>query len=284
MGKLKRPDRKGGSGKRFKRFNFLRLTEGQHIIRLLQPIEEVPMFYSHWLRKSNIECLGVDCPFCQNNQEILLGVDGDYERAKKVTGFNPWQVRYFANVLDRTLVKVHPESEEAVENKRNAINEWAVVCKDTQLPLAEVEAKPSNIVKVLSSGITLFDALEKIDLTTCSKEVDEEGNPTPLGIKNYDVVLVVSGTGRERKSPPVPQVTRNDVVEIDKADLFDLDRALIKLTVEEIIDFRRGVTLKDIFAARRDKEGDTTFDTSEEDKELEGVEKELVDSVKNLLD
>ena len=219
--RIPRPDRTTrSSNSTFRRTKFFKLTEGQHIIRMLQSLSEIKMVYLHWLNKVTIECLGDDCPICLINKEILARVSKDrdpkeaWKQAKKEVGFNPWQIRYYANVLDRTLVKVHPDAVEGTENRHNSAGEFPVLCEETGLPLADVPVTSSNTVRVLSSGKTLFEDLEAINLATCGTELDEQGMPSPLGIENYDVALIVSGEGRERNVSPVPQASRNDVIEI----------------------------------------------------------------------
>ncbi len=285
--RLQRPDRTTRSV----RTKFFKLTEGQHIIRLLQPMGEIKMVYTHWLNRISIECLGDTCPICSNNQEILTRVSKEvgqkeaWKQAKKEEGFNPWQLRYYANVLDRTPVKVHPEAAKGTENKINAAGEFPVLCEETKLPLADVPVTSSNTVRVLSSGKTLFEDLDAIDLATCGLESDESGMPIPLGITNYDVALIVSGEGRERNVSPVPQASRNDVVEVTE-ELYDLNKAIITLTSDEVSSFIRGVSLRDIFTSRNAIENiEIKKEAIAQDIEtVSNLEDEITDSVKALLD
>ena len=137
--RIPRPDRTTRStNSNFRRTKFFSLKpEGQHIIRMLQPLGEIKMVYTHWHNKVSFECLGDECPVCLNNKEILarVSVERDpkeaWKQAKKEVGFNPWQIRYFANVLDRTPVKVHPEATKGTENRRNVAGEFPVLCAET---------------------------------------------------------------------------------------------------------------------------------------------------------
>lgn len=281
---LPKPERKFSSSRDDnKKLNFIKLTEGRHLIRLLQPLSQVKLTYTHWVRGTSVECPGTDvCPICRYNQEILLSVDGDWDKAKEVKQFNPYQVRYYANVLDRTPVKVSPKSETGFENKRRPDNTWPLVCEETGEFLEGVEERPSNTVKILAGGVTLFNALESIDNAT----LDE--NENKIGIENYDIVLMISGTGRDRKTSPVPQERRNDVIDVDEHELYDLDRALIVFTPEEITDFLNGTSLSDIFKARRLSESEPEVDTEraevsfvEEKKQADTIAKSINDLISN---
>ena len=277
---LPKPDRIGTKSSNQKKLNFIKLSEGRHTIRMLQPLDEVKLSYTHWVRGTSLECPGESCPICKNNQEILMSVNNEWEDAKKVKGFNPWQVRYYANVLDRTLVKVSPQSEIGFENKRRPDGSWPIVCEDTGELLEGIPEQPSNTVKILSGGKTLFGDLENIDLATLGQD------ESPLGIENYDVVLMVSGEGRERKVSPVPQVSRNDVIDLEDLELYDLDRAIITFTADEITDFLNGTSLSDIFAARR--VSDNVAEVDDEEVEKDFVEEseqteELTNSINRLL-
>ena len=252
---LPKPDRySDSSGQTFRRPEYLKLTEGEHYIRFLNPIEDTKMVYTHWIKKVSIECVGVDCPVCIENQQILDSVNGDRKLAKEVSGFSPYQVRYYANVLDRTQVKVHPDSESGYENKRQPDGVFPHICGDTAKLLEGVSPTQSNKVKILAGGVTLFNDLDSINSKTGQR--DAEGNITPIGVENFDIILDVKGTGRERKITPVSQVLVNDVVSVPFEDLYDLDAAIITLEVDEILDLVRGISLKDIFSARRAVEED----------------------------
>lgn len=279
---LPKPSRKNSNFQK-NRIEFLKTTEGQHTLRFLSPLAGVTLFYTHWINGGSVECLGDDCPVCQGNQVILVAA-GDWETAKKNKDFRPYQVRYYVNILDRTPVKVHPDSEKMVENKRDASAEWPSICSDTGLSLAEVEVKPSNRVKVLAGGVTLFEAVEAIDMSIVVEKDDEE---VPLGVENFDIVLMVSGSGREKKTTPIPQATRNDKVSVDEDKLHDLNKALLRFTAPELQDFIRGVSIRDIFAARSAREDNVESPVAKQAETevnlLSSTEDELKESISDLL-
>jgi len=280
---LPKPDRYGSNSDTFKKPVYIKLSEGEHFVRFLHPIEETRLVYTHWVNRASIECIGADCPVCEKNQTILNSVNGDRKLAKDVSGYSPYQVRYYANILDRTQVKVHPDSEQGFENKRLSDGTFPAVCGETSKMLAEVAPQPSDKIKILAGGVTLFDQLDSINSATGKR--DEAGNIVPIGIQNFDVVLDVKGTGRDRKITPVPQVLIDDVVTYDVDELHDLDKAIIKLTAVEIHDLLRGVTLKDIFAARRALEGDAvSHNTVTVSTDLATLESDVKSIVDNLLD
>lgn len=278
---LPKPNREGYGASDSNKLEYLKLTEGQHVIRMLSPISEVTMKYTHWIAGTSIECLGAEeCPICISNQKILNDVDGDWKSAKEITGFNPYQTRYYVNVLDKTPVKVHPQSEKGFENKKGADGQFPALCGDTGLPLADVPVKLSGKVKVFSGGVTIFNTLDGVDAVT---NTDSQGNPLEgHGIQNYDVTLMVDGTGRDRKISAIPQATWNDPVDFESLELHDLDRALIKLTKEEIPRLISGVSLRDIFAARRQDDSVST-DVSAEAEAVANVASDVQNSVDELL-
>ena len=78
---LPKSNREGYSTSRtdVKRLSFLKLSEGQHFIRMLTPISEVEIKYSHWVRNSSIKCLGAEaCPICVSNRQILDDNENDW--------------------------------------------------------------------------------------------------------------------------------------------------------------------------------------------------------------
>jgi hypothetical protein len=205
-----------------------------------------------------------------------MSVDNDWNAAKKIKGFNPWQTRYYANVLDRTPVKVSSSGEEV---KQRPDGTYPQASSNGEL-ITDVEETVSNTVKILSGGKTLFGDLEMHD----SAILDQAENP--IGIHNYDVVLMVKGEGRERQVTPVPQVGRDDEIDLEEYELYDLDRALISFTPEEITSFLSGVSLSDIFKARRataslevdeDRNDEIFQEDTEEDEKLSKDIKEMLE-------
>lgn len=220
---------------KFKKTEFMQMGQGAHTVRILQ--SQAKTFPTHFFltNKTSVLCLGDECPICQNNKNLFRQFG---KEANKQQGFNSVNYRFFVNVLDKTPAKVGSDGKEY---------------KDLRLTISpsngEVlpEAKPLNKVKVLSKGLKLRDELDSIDRAI----LDNTG--TPIGLVNYDMVLMVSGTGKDTKTTPVPRTEANEPVP-EGLELFDLEKCVIKVTAEEMLDLQRGIGLKDIFAARKNKE------------------------------
>jgi hypothetical protein len=270
-----------------KSLEFLKLSAGTHRIRILD--EQAHMVYTHWINRVNIECLGDECPVCANNRELLFRSDGNLEEARKLPGWNSWNKRYFINILDRTPVKVHPDSENEFENKRDEKGMWPTVDKDTGKSLANIEPRESGKVKILSSGPTLFDDLKNFHETVGieTEVINGVERVIPLGITNYDVELRVwykdPTKVTTRQTNPSPQLSFRDVVEVDEEELFDLERTVVTLEPEEIRQLQSGVQLRDIFASRnRDNPADANLKAKTED--LSETQEEVSERVKSLFD
>src|SRR3989304_2976551 len=119
--------------KNFKKTQFMDLPAGQHVVRVLN--SDYVEYDQHWIG-GGILCLGEDeCPQCQHNRKILAQVNGDFNAAKKVNGFNWRQTRGAVNVLDRTNTKICPKC--GKENK--SVNSmFSAVCPECGTILTEV--------------------------------------------------------------------------------------------------------------------------------------------------
>lgn len=236
----------------FRRTRWMKLPLGTHTVRILN--SPATLIYTHWIKTgttpgSSIKCLGDNnCPICINNEKIRLERPDDF---RDVAGYIPWQQRWFTNVLDRTVLKTCTNENCGEDNTllEDGVH-YPSNCWKCNTSLLEINPAPSNTVKVLSRGPRLFvEKIEPIDLVT----QDVDGNP--LGITNFDISLVVQkGSNKYPDIGAVAQASRNDKIEIDKEELFDLDKVVIVLDSTEIIQHQRGVSFKDIFAARYNAE------------------------------
>lgn len=213
---------------------FMKVSQGTHTIRILQP--QAKTIPQHFFKgKGSILCLEDECPICANNRSLWSKYD---KEARKQTGYNAKSYRFFVNVLDKTPAKACASCGTEHKDLRNTI----CTCGEV-LP----EAKPLNRVKVLSRGVTLRDDLDSIDRAI------QDSNGEPIGLMNYDIMLMVTGTGTDTKVTAVPRTEANEPVELTE-ELYDLEKVVIRLSPEEMLDVQRGTSLKDIFAARRAKE------------------------------
>ena len=238
---------------------YMELTPGTHVIRILE--EKAEGFFQHWLGVP-ILCLGEECPQCKQNKIILAEYNNDFKQASKAPGFYWKSERGAVNVLDRTPVKICPECGKEVK----AIDDiFPTSCPECKTLLVNVKPIPSNKVKILSRAGSVFEKIALFSKTS----LDEEGNPFP--ITSFDIELLVAG------NTTIPRKTTNmDKVEIPQEEPHDLSRAYIKLSAEEMSQKMRGVSLKDIFAARRATE------EPEVEKHVEATPEEVADMRKKI--
>ena len=246
---------------------YLKLAQGQTIIRILE--DKAEKFYTHYINNSTVQCLGDDCPVCQGNRVIYTEHPNDF---REIKGYSPKVQKFLINVMDRTLVKVCPTC--GAENPK-AGNAFPVTCS-CGVVIAPVTETPSNKIKVLGKGVTVFEQFNAFEETI----LDAENNPVPLTA--FDIVLTVSGAGRLTKVVAIPMTNRMDVLEFNKEDLYDLTDSVPKLTQEEISELQRGISMKDIFSARRATEETNTEGarivaeaTEVSEEEVDEIEAEL---------
>lgn len=230
--------------KTFQKVTFLDLPPGQHIIRILE--ENATKVHTHFINRSTVLCLEDDCPICQSNKKIFIENPDNF---REVKGYSPKSKRYFVNVLDRTPVKVCPKCQ--TENKKGVNGIFPPSCSACGTYLNEAEIKPSNKVKLYSFGVGVAEQINAFQQAI----LDASGEPCPL--TSYDIVLIVDGTGKEKKTNLVAQAQRNDPVEVPADAFFDAKNATITLKAEEMLQLQRGVSLKDIFASRKADKADT---------------------------
>lgn len=254
-----------------KKTTYLKFTPGNHIIRILD--SKAKLYFTHWINGISVLCLGEDCPICADNRNIFMKNPKEY---KKDPSYIPSRKTYLVNVLDRTPAKVCPNCGEAVKKISNAYPQTCPSCNNFIVDVAETQL---NQVKVLSRGVELFSELEALSKSVYAIDVDPTlPDSKPLPITSYDIMLVVSGSGREMKVKTMPIISRNDEVSVNKEDLFDLSNCIISLTPEEIVELRNGVLLKDIYMARKSKDdflAEDSVDSPELKDSIEDIEKQI---------
>lgn len=254
---------------KFRRTEFVDLTPGQTTIRIIDTAEEAAKFYTHYVKGVSIKCLGDDCPICKNNTRIYAENPESY---RDVPGWSPRQERFAVNVLDKTPVKICPNCQAEVKKHGTG---FLPVCPKCNQPIVEVKEAPLNKIKVLSKGVTVADLLNGIDESI----LDADGEK--IGINNFDIVLYVAGSGKTQTISPIPLADKRDTPEYNVADKFDLDNVAIELNPEEISSLLKGISLRDIFAARKNRDDDDEEQGTDADKEE--IE-DLADEVKKMLD
>jgi hypothetical protein len=249
------PKTEEGSGSARK--EYYKLTPGSHTLRFLPP---AVVYQTHYFKAQNasVQCIGKECPICKRNFELLNQYPGNYKSQK---GWSPKSKRYFCNVIDRTKVKT------CSCGKEYPMNTQVCTC-GLQLP----DAKPRNKVFVLGYGVTLATDLDAID----DAVLDDTGSP--VGISKYDVTLIVTGEGTDKKVTAVP--TNNyEVLNPDSYSLYDLSDTVISLSPQEILDLMEGTSIKDIFAQRKGNKQQPKEETEVSDDEL----KRLNETINELL-
>lgn len=247
--------------KTFEKTLFLSLDYGTHQIRLLGAPKAI---FTHYFpsQRSTVRCLGRDCPVCKNNKRIEL----ENQNPSSVRGYNKPSKRHYINVLDRTAVKVCPKC--GAESKKSLAGIFPQTCPKCNSFINDVPETISNKIKVANLNETVKDQLMSFQSTI----LDESKNP--LGLANFDVILLVVQAGGRKNTTALPtQPPVTDKVEIADELLYDLDRAVVTLTEDELVVLMTGVSLKDIFAARRNEENSTEDTVSLE--AIEDVEKSI---------
>lgn len=229
--------------KKYKRTEYMSLEEGNHLIRILQP--KATKKFTHFIHGAYAECLGdEDCPICKNNKLLMMEYPDNREYTKQ-DGWASRSRRYYVNVLDQTTSVICPKDSKEFKCKVPSF----CTCGES---LVGMEPIKLNKIKVLSGGVGLFEE----DLNSIEKAIVDETTQEPLGIMAYNLVLVVKGSGKERAITVIPQAPSSLSVDISGMELFNLDNVVIKLHPDEMLNLQRGISLKDIFAARNSRSVD----------------------------
>jgi len=244
----------------YKKVEYIKLDPGDHIIRVLQ----VPEYRElHVINMVSVECLGDECPLCNNNRMLWAKLGKD---AKSNPAYNTRQSRSFVNVLDLTPVKICPAcGREVKKHGRN----FPSACPEPTCGeiLTKVSEAPLSKVKIYSMGKTVNDQLVEINRGVKENEV-------PVGLENYDIVLKVAGVGTARttlaeETKPLAKYPAS----VPEDALYPINNCLIHLTGDEMLVFQQGkVNLKDIFASRKVT---TSVKETEEDVNSEELQEEL---------
>lgn len=245
----------------FQKAEFLRFDPGLHIVRFLETADDALLTTSHFVvtktGQFSVVCLGDDCPLCLMNRKIFLEHPKDFN---KQPGYFGKSDRYTINVLDRTPAKVCPKC-----NAENfAVNDiYPTVCNSCKTLIATVEANPLNKIKLLQLS------------RTSAVQINDVEKSAKVPITSFDIAFSVSVPGGKKVVTPIPIKENNDVIKLDKKDFLDKSQGIFRLTASEIVDALKGISLRDIFAARKAEtptvasvsEGETTPPAITEDVE-----------------
>lgn len=258
----------------FDRPVYLRFKEGfPTTVRILD--NNAHRVRKHWINKQKVSllCLGDICPICEQNDQIR---GENPKNFRKIKGYIPVQYRYLVNVLDRTPVVIDPETEEEYQAHQG---QFPLVTSDAERSLAGIDPQPSNTIKILERGKTLFENFLAIHRETGA--FDAEGELESGGLTTFDIKMVTLGAGMDMAISVIPLLTNNEDVApiLEEKELVPhiLSTVGLLLSADEVEQVAfAGVSLSDIFAARNadsDAESDETTtetlaDVSESVKEM----------------
>ena len=236
----------------FDRPKYLKFLEGYpSVVRILD--NHAQHLRKHWINRlhTSILCLGGDtCPICINNAGIRSENPKNF---RNIRGYIPIQNRYVVNVLDRTPVVIDPEDENKQEYPSKH-GDFPTINSDGTKSLVGLEPQPSNTIKLLERGRTLFEQFLALHQET--GEFDDDENLISGGITSFDMKLVTMGEGREKVVSPIALMQNNDdvVPTLDELELAPhvLSALGLLLTPEEVERVATGgASLGDIFSKRR---------------------------------
>jgi hypothetical protein len=226
---------------KFEKTEFMRFEPGVHLVRILG---EPKGMYSHYLPNAriSIKCLLEDCPICKNNRQLMME---NPENFRNIKGWSPRQYRHYFNVLDKTLVKVCPNCNTEVSRTGSNFPASCPAC-NAIIPQTVKEA-PSGKVKLAS----ISDTNASLINTQAQGYLDSLGDSA--NISDFTFMFTVIRSDNKKTILPSVASTANDGIVVEQEKLYSMDKALVSLTEDEIKDVLKGISLKDIFAARRIK-------------------------------
>lgn len=259
------------TGKTFNRPIFTKIISGYPVtLRILN--QKAFRIYKHYLPKqhSSIVCLGYEyCPICQQNKRLANEhPDTPY---RDVKGILPRQLRFMTNVYNRTVAKL---TEDGKVFYAGLDGTFPSQDQATGEILTGIEAKPLNRIEILERGKELFT-----DFNNRNQMVRDEETGEPVGIWNYDVVLLASGKGTDMKISVETRPEQNDELDFSPEDLFVLELVPLQLTPDEINLALNGVSLGDIFAERKAQR-----EIEKNDAIVNDVSQEILDEIEGELD
>jgi len=253
----------------FKPTKFLKIIPGYPVrIRILS--ESAYRVSKHYLPKQRVSlvCLEDECPICENNK-ILANANPDTPY-NEVSGIIGRQNRYLVNVLNRTKVKISATGKVVYAGSDG---KFPVQHPESGEDLSTIKSTALNTVEVLERGSTLFGQLNGIHDTIRNEEGER------IGLTNYDIILTATGKGRQMTVSAVAQPQLNDVVEVKEEEIYNLEKVPMKMSAGEIVKLLNGISLQDIFEARK-----VSKDTKELEIVASDVAEDVEDSIERLFD
>lgn len=259
----------------YQKIEYFLSEPGKHFIRFLQPLEEAVAIKFHYIPrfKTSIACLGSECPICENNRQLYAENPG--KKWNEIPGLVSTSEKYAINILDRTPVKVCPNTACQSEVKADLTGTFPPSCPKCKTIVTGVDITISDKVKVLTLNRTNAEETGKQELS----QLDERGEPKPVTSYDFDVLVVAKGEKREM-FPPQANPSRNDPVDVPEELFFDCTQAIVRLTPDEMLEHLKGVSIRDLYAARKAEAiapKDVTTELTEEQK------KQIASEVEDIL-
>jgi hypothetical protein len=272
------PDEQTNGNDEYRKTHYTKITS-DYPIRLRILNKEAVHQKKYFLPKQRLSIIAPENeendPIWQRNGRLMK--ENPDKSPNQIKGWISRQNRYMVNVLNRTMVKRAPQSGNVVFPGQNG---FPTHDPESGELISDVDPTPLNRVEVLERGPTLFSQLNQINSATC----DEAGNP--IGIWNYDIVISATGKGRHMVTNIIPYPNKNDEIDLDELELYDLEEVGLRLEPDEIERVLNGVQLRDIFAARRgedttetDTDDDMSFESDVDDSDIQaGIDSLFGDS------
>jgi hypothetical protein len=243
------------------KFTFMNLSQGNRVIRFLDPI--APGYQTHYLPKQRVtvHCIGKDCPICETNKRIVFENPKEFRKDENFIGTVE---KYLVNVLDKSMVKTCPNPDCGMDNY-SIEGQFAPACAKCDTIITTVEPRSANKVKLLMYGKDLSKTLDAIEKAT------KDQYPELDSWTKFDIVITSTGKGKEITRVAMAKPDAREVVSEElMGNKSVLSTILIELTRDEMIQAVRGVSLKDLFAARNATETVTKLEdaVSQETKDL----------------
>ncbi len=254
----------------YPKVKYLRFQEGiPSIVRVISA--ESLYVAKHYLKniRTSILCLEDQCPICDKNKTLR---EQHGRNASKQPDYINIQNRNIVNVLDLTSVIVDDETGNEYPAFKGT---FPTVTQDGQRSLADVLPRPSNTIKVLERGKRLFEQFD-----VYHNEYAHLG-----GIRGLNLKFVTLGAGTKMTISVVPLPEQSTPLD-ELFDALDADARIepelatlgIQLVPDEVLQAVSGVSLRDIFAARK------LEDTNSVDATLQGDLADVEGAVSDLFE
>ena len=256
----------------FKKSQFLWLDVGEHLLRVLE--ENATATDTHFINsrggRATVKCLGDEiCPQCAINNQLKLEHPGNY---RNIQGWSSASRRHSFNVLDRTEAKTCSKCQATTKPRGG---QFPSTCPECGTFLSEVKPLPINKVCL----VTVSDTVGK-DINRITKSI-LDANREPLPLTSYDLLISVETGRKGREMTVIAQPQLNDVVNVEE-ELYDTATAITTLSKEEMIEFIRGVSIRDLFVARGSSTLEVGTTSAKEEKKVAELAEDAEDMIKKL--